>query len=199
MSERRRSEEGCLAVTAERLHRLKGSQTPVMIVVTYGGRAYEDTLKELKDILEAQGFVCIGAAAVITRHSIVPQIAAGRPNSEDYMQIDEFIDKVKVRLGEAHQSVEVPGNTPYKELHIVPMKIHAAEACIKCGLCSKNCPVNAISIESPQLTDYDKCISCMRCVGICPLKARTGDEVKIGQITAKLKAICLPDKKPEFF
>lgn len=187
------------AVAAERLRRLKGSRTPALIVVAYGNREYEDTLKELKDVLEARGFVCVGASAIITQHSIAPEIGAGRPDREDYLLIDKFVDDVKARLKAEPCSVSVPGNSPYKELHSSPMHMQVAYSCTKCGICAKSCPVNAIPLENPQATDYEKCISCMRCIGICPLKARKGDEVKIGQITAKLKAICSPDKKPEFF
>ncbi|MDE6983412.1 MAG: 4Fe-4S ferredoxin, partial [Lachnospiraceae bacterium] len=43
-----------------RLQKIRGDRTPVFLLVTYGGRAYEDTLKELKDLLEKQNFICIG-------------------------------------------------------------------------------------------------------------------------------------------
>ena len=43
---------------------------------------------EWKDVLEAQGFVCIGAAAIVAEHSIAHQIEAGRPSAQDY---DELI------------------------------------------------------------------------------------------------------------
>lgn len=64
-------------IATERLRKMKGDRTPAFLLVTYGGRAYEDTLVELKDVLEAQGFVCIGAAAIVAEHSIAHQIEAG--------------------------------------------------------------------------------------------------------------------------
>ena len=57
-------------IATERLRKMKGGRTPAFLLVTYGGRAYEDTLVEWKDVLEAQGFVCIGAAAIVAEHSI---------------------------------------------------------------------------------------------------------------------------------
>ena len=71
-------------IATERLRKIKGNRTPAFLLVTYGGRAYEDTLVELKDVLEAQGFVCFGAAAIVAEHSIAHQIEAGRPSAQDY-------------------------------------------------------------------------------------------------------------------
>lgn len=183
----------------QRLQNLHGNQTPALLIVTYGNRAYEDTLKELKDVLETQGFLCIGAAAIVTEHSIVHQIGAGRPAEEDYKEIDVFIDKVKSRLSEKPQAIEVPGNTPYKEYHVAAMQIQTSDNCTKCGLCAKKCPVHAIPVENPQTTDDTRCISCMRCVSLCPRKARKCDTTKIEMLTEKLKKICVEEKQNEFF
>ena len=83
-------------IANERLRKIKGDRTPVFLLVTYGGRAYEDTLMELKDVLEAQGFVCFGAAAMVAEHSIAHQIEAGRPSAQDYDEIDTFEHEVFV-------------------------------------------------------------------------------------------------------
>ena len=182
-----------------RLQKIRGDRTPAFLLVTYGGRAYEDTLKELKDLLEKQNFICIGAAAMVTEHSIVSQIGTGRPNVEDYKELDIFLMEIKKRLQTELCSVEVPGNRPYKEYKVLPMEIKASEKCVKCGLCAENCPVKAIIPENPQLTDHKKCISCMRCVKICPFHARNVDPVKIEMISEKLKKICQPNKQNEFF
>lgn len=187
------------SVAAERLKKLRGSQTPALLVVTYGSRAYEDTLTELKDVLEAQGFVCIGAAAIVTEHSIVHQFGAGRPTAEDYAGIDAFIGEIKARLQKEHLSVAVPGNRPYKQTRPASMQIQATEQCVKCGLCAKSCPVNAIPAENPSATDCEACISCMRCVSICPVGARKCDAAKEQAIAEKLAKVCLANRPNEFF
>lgn len=184
---------------AARLQKITGKYTPAFLVVTYGGRAYEDTLKELKDILEKQGLICIGAATMVAEHSIIHQIEAGRPNNEDYTELDQFVPKIKERLQGEISSIEVPGNTPYKQYNPLPMEISASENCIKCGFCARNCPVGAIPLENPQLTDDEKCISCMRCVTLCPLNARNGNSKKLDMISEKLKKVCQPNKQNEFF
>ncbi len=63
--------------------RPKGNQTPAIAVVTYGNRDYEDALLELQTILEQNGFVVIGAAALIAEHSIVHSVGHDRPDEAD--------------------------------------------------------------------------------------------------------------------
>ena len=45
--------------------------------------------------------------------------------------------------------------------------------CWHCRACEFDCPVGAISRETPNLTSGDKCINCMRCIQVCPRKARS--------------------------
>ena len=73
--------------------------TPVLLVVTYGSRAYEDALLELKTMMAARGFVPVGGAAVVTEHSIIKKIAAS-PDKEDQKMILGFVKKLKKRLEE---------------------------------------------------------------------------------------------------
>lgn len=49
---------------------------------------------------------------------------------------------------------------------------HASDECISCGLCEKNCPVNAIEMRDgkPKWVKF-KCIHCMTCISRCPKKA----------------------------
>ena len=55
-------------------------------------------------------------------------------------------------------------------------KANCAVACIKCRICEKNCPVDAVHVipagaGSVALIDYDKCTNCGVCAAKCPTKA----------------------------
>ncbi|MDR3291911.1 MAG: 4Fe-4S binding protein [Methanobrevibacter sp.] len=46
------------------------------------------------------------------------------------------------------------------------------ESCQSCGVCSKICPVDALSIEDDHvLINHEKCIQCRECEVICPVNA----------------------------
>lgn len=186
-------------IALERLSQLQGHQTPVLAVVTYGNRAYEDTLLELKETLEKHGFICIGAIACVAEHSIMHQFATGRPNQDDLCEMAEFMKQVKERLNNHHVSINVPGNYPYKEYHVIPLQPKVTETCNHCGLCARQCPVEAIPQDHLQTTIKDKCISCMRCVHICPQHARKCSSIKIKIATQKLQKECLMRKENQFF
>ena len=71
------------AISAESLRHFTGKHTPAIIVCTYGNRAYDDALLELRDIVEEQGFIVVSAGAFIAQHSIFPHVGTGRPDIRD--------------------------------------------------------------------------------------------------------------------
>ena len=49
------------------------------------------------------------------------------------------------------------------------------DACLACGSCQPECPVDAISEGSPiYVIDADKCTDCGACAAVCPADAITG-------------------------
>ena len=158
------------------LQKVKGKETPAIIIVSYGNREYDDALLELKNIVEANGFLVIGAGAFISEHAIFPVVGKGRPDEEDKQKIKDFAAECATKLNffspKSHESIQVKGNFPYREAAVIPLKPSGDERCNHCGHCVSVCPVKAISQTEPRETNESLCISCCACIAACPQKAR---------------------------
>ena len=185
-------------ISLERLSALKGNGQKAVAVVVYGNREYDDALLETKDALEANGFFVVAAAAFIAEHSIARSIAAGRPDAEDEALCRQFAADVMAKADNA-APVQVPGNTPYKE--VKPSAFHPAanDTCTKCGTCAKECPTGAIPLDDPSHTDNERCINCMRCVAGCPMNSRALPEMFRAMITKMLNEHAAGYKEPVVF
>ncbi|MCF6459446.1 4Fe-4S binding protein [Clostridium sp. Cult3] len=52
------------------------------------------------------------------------------------------------------------------------MAYKITDACIACGACEAECPVEAISAgDDRYVIDPDKCIDCGSCADVCPVDA----------------------------
>ena len=52
------------------------------------------------------------------------------------------------------------------------MAFNITDACVKCGSCADQCPVEAISEgEDKYVIDPDVCVSCGSCAEQCPAEA----------------------------
>lgn len=191
-------------VALENIAGLQGNMTPAVAIVTYGNREYEDALIELKMALEGQGFKVVAAAAFIAQHSMAPTIAAGRPDADDLVQVMDFAAATMKKIQDAGDIASIPaltvsGNIPFKHYGGAPAKPQADESCIQCGSCAEKCPVGAIPVESPSVTDNAVCITCMRCTAVCPVGARKLASEVVAAITARLEGLCPQPKQPSIF
>ena len=185
------------AVATERLQMMQGGGAKTILVVVYGNRAYEDTFVDLEDTLKDRGFVPVGGAAVVAEHSIFREFAAGRPDSDDEVQLKEWSEKLKEKAEQGGE-ITFPGNRPYKKYGAIPMT-PKAKTCQMCGKCVSICPVGAIPADKPNETDAEKCITCMACVATCPMQARSVNPVALAGAKAMLKKALSGRKENELF
>ncbi|MGN0158919.1 MAG: EFR1 family ferrodoxin [Brotaphodocola sp.] len=196
---------GRIPVTSiERFRRLHGHQTPAVLVVVYGNRAYDDALLELKNIMIEQGFRPAAGIAAVAEHNIARCVASGRPDEKDKAQLKKFGQDAVKRLDAVKSNYELPelvvkGNYPYKVPGSSPMRIKVSSACNACGKCIRSCPVQAISRTDARVTDEERCIHCMRCVMVCPTGARKLGTLMQLAVNQKMKKACAGRKEPEFF
>ena len=188
------------AVAIERLSHVNAHGARAVLVCVYGNRAYEDTLVELEDTAKQAGFQVIAAVAAIAEHSIARQFAANRPDTQDAQQLSLFIKQIQDKLS-AGNTVEptIPGNRPYKKASGAGLVPKPTKECTKCGVCVKECPVEAIDPANPKKVDGKKCISCMRCISICPHSARRVNPVMLSAVGLALKKVCSDRKENELF
>lgn len=180
-------------VAIERIKRLQGKNSPVIVVALYGNRDYEDALVELRDLTAGNGFTPLAAGAFIGEHSYsranegMP-IAAGRPDADDLAKAEAFgkacLDKLNAAIAEKGtenilaeiSNFFVKGNVPYKVItHGTPTCPVSTEDCFACGECIEVCPTHAISLSEDGNsieTDVNRCIRCCACVKECPAGAR---------------------------
>ena len=83
------------AIAIDRLKKVTGNGAKAVLNCVYGNRAWEDTLTELQDTLEGQGFICVAALATVAEHSIFRQFATGRPDEIDKAELIEMAAKMR--------------------------------------------------------------------------------------------------------
>lgn len=166
-----------------------GSNTPVIPIVVYGNRSFDNALSELTDILSSKGFIPFAAAGIATVHAFSSKIGTARPDEKDLQQIDSFSKNASEYLlnSETLLQIEVPGEHPavtyYKPLGIDNQPVNFLKAkpktikdlCDNCGACAKACPMSAIDFIDNTLVP-GTCIKCQCCVKICHSHAKYFDD-----------------------
>lgn len=189
------------ALAVERLKSLKGEGKQAVTLAVYGTRAYEDALLELNQAAEGSGFRIAASAALVARHSIVPEVGAGRPDEVDREEILVFAGKVLEKIGKGEGGlVRVPGNYPYKQGMEVSATPVSLPSCNQCGTCSRACPAGAIQVREDRVeTKLESCILCMACVYACPQRARMLPTPMQEALEQKLGALKSVRRENEYF
>lgn len=202
------------ALAAERLRAcVRGEGRPAVLVAVYGNRAFEDALRELRDLAVELGFVPVAAAAFVGEHSFSTAqfpVAQGRPDLEDRAKAVAFGRDVRSRLAGIPDAAtmrnlpgpHVPGNFPYREgvqaAAISPETVPTD--CVLCGECARSCPTGAISLTDDLVeTDTTLCLRCCACIRTCPTGARVMLHPRILEFGRILHTQYAQRREPEFF
>jgi len=189
------------ALAADRLKGLEGAGKKAVTIVVYGNRAYEDALIELNDTMEQAGFQVIASGAFIAQHSMVPEVAQGRPDAQDLEDIDCFAKKVAAILeqGKYHE-LTVPGNRPYKQSMRMTATPISLPDCRLCGACAAACPTKAITVQDGHVsTNGEQCMLCMACTAVCPEHVRVLPPPLAEKLEQMLAATKTVRRENEFF
>lgn len=186
----------------EKLEGLRGEGTPAVLLAVYGARDYDSALYEMGAKLHEKGFVTVGAAALVARHSVAQRVAADRPDAGDLDEARSFAGEIAERLQDLESASQWPSyNFKHYEVdlnpHVYPV---TTDECTMCGTCAEECPVGAIPFDAPNTLDQNICASCLRCIEVCPQSARQLPEGLAEKCAAMLQREGAdPDKPNEFF
>lgn len=187
------------ALAVVRLRMVKPNGAKCVVVAVFGNRAYDDALLEMEDVASEMGFRVIAAVAAVAEHSIIREYGKGRPNAYDEQKLKQFgADIIHKAERDDCTIPQVPGNHPYKKGGKVPQP-KGRRGCNRCGICAKQCPVDAIPFSDPKKVDTAKCISCMKCVSVCPKEARSIGMIMKLLAKQGLKKVCATRKENELY
>ncbi|MBE7005117.1 MAG: ferredoxin family protein [Ruminococcaceae bacterium] len=167
---------------------LHGNGALAVALVTFGNRAFDNSLAELCACLAADGFHTVGAGAFACRHVFSETLAAERPDQDDFSELAKLGAAVATRIAKANETPappEVPGDAAapyYTPLGLdgapkvfLKAKPKTSEACIQCGVCAALCPMGSIDpMDASNVTGV--CIKCHACVRECPMGAKFFDD-----------------------
>lgn len=186
----------------ERVQQFQGHQGKAIAVAVYGNREFDDALIEMKDLLTAEHFQPVAAAAFIGRHCIFPTVATHRPDAEDEKKMAEFAALCLPLLQKDNcelEELQVPGHAdycPHKRSAFCPVP---DDHCTQCGTCAELCPTGAISLSNFGEVNAELCLACGRCVLVCPEQARHFVGEQYAAASQRFTQAYGARKEPQFF
>jgi ferredoxin/protein involved in ribonucleotide reduction len=170
---------------------LEGNGSLAVSVVTFGNRAYDNALIELKNELGKRGLHTVAGMAMPSEHAFSDKLATGRPDESDLSLIQcfakEVMEKIEALQEPSKGQISMPGDEVIKGYYI-PFGIDGKPAvflkakpktdmdlCIHCEICSEVCPMGSISRQEPDKVE-GICVKCQACIKKCPVGAKYFDD-----------------------
>ena len=169
------------------LDTIEGSGALAVPIVTFGNRAFDNSLIELRNILEGHGFHSVAAGAFSCEHSFSTELGAFRPDWEDEEEIKGFARSIAEKLsakdtqqltaspvevaGDPEAGYYQPRDRKGNFIDIRKVKPVTGSKCVNCGVCARVCPMGAI--DPTDVTSVPgTCIKCNACVKRCTKGAK---------------------------
>ena len=153
----------------------------VSFIASYGRKSYGNVIEDAANLSESE---FIGGACVPCGHSFLDE-----PDGFDFDSLSPITERIKnpekAKTEKGHKDFYAD-LIPAQRTRIGVI-LRRNDSCNHCGICEKNCPMNAIKNGK---TDKN-CIRCLRCVSDCPQNAVTFKTLWF------MKAYLLPMRKNE--
>ena len=160
-------------------------------VVTYGNRAFDDSLKELSTIMTENGMDLCGGVAVPSEHAFTDKLAKDCPTDKDIQDLTEYGIKLgqEIKKGNTNRlSIKsIPGRDMEVSEYYRPLKENGEVAnflkampvtdeskCTGCEECRNICPMGCY--RDSLIEAQGTCIKCQGCIKICPVGAKHFDD-----------------------
>lgn len=85
------------------------------------------------------------------------------------------------------------GRLGVKDIHTTHLEYYTTDACVRCGICERLCPVSNIKIAETEVQFGSNCQQCMACIQWCPRRAIAHPNVPADRRRYHHPAISLQD------
>lgn len=171
------------------LPRVEG--TPAIVFVAFGGVSKGSSLYQMAAALSSKGYRVIGAAKVLSRHTMMfrseEPVGAGHPDTADFEVLEAWVDSIsgrlepgsvgrldleKIKPGAAERLMDATFVNMKTMYWVHPRKRFRPDLCTGCGACAGRCASGRLRMEeglSRVVIDRDvPCLNCYECVRVCP-------------------------------
>ena len=147
-----------------------------------------------RDLCAEKNLTCMGTAQIVMPENYIAMF--GVPDAE---KAGEIVEKAKPDIDDAiahikaGQLFSAPRNNLYDRFMSGPVNpifyrffvktaaFRVNDACIGCGQCAKNCPLNNIVLKDGKPKWGKQCTHCMACICYCPTEAIEYGKKSIGK------------------
>ncbi len=165
----------------------------IWFVMDCGGEI-GNAAKYNRRLAEQKHLLYMGTAQIVMPENYIAMFSA--PQAEEAKKIVEYAEPYiadVIAHIKAGQPFSAPRNNLYDRFMSGPINpifyrffvkakaFRADDACIGCGQCVKNCPMNNIRLKDGKPIWGKKCTHCMACICYCPMEAIEYGKKSIGK------------------